>query len=70
MFAPAGVSPAIVETLNGAVNKALSAPAFQERLRTLGYEFHPRSSTETIDFVNLEITKWGDIIKSIGYAVN
>jgi tripartite-type tricarboxylate transporter receptor subunit TctC len=70
MFAPAGVSLAIVETLNGAVNKALSAPAFQERLRTLGYEFHPRSSTETVDFVKSEITKWGDIIKSIGYAVN
>jgi tripartite-type tricarboxylate transporter receptor subunit TctC len=70
MFAPGALSPAIADTLNRAVNKALSEPAFRERLHTLGYDFQPRSSAEMVDFVNAEITQWGDIIKSIGYAVN
>jgi tripartite-type tricarboxylate transporter receptor subunit TctC len=66
MFAPAGTPAAIVDKINGDVNRVLNTPEAQERLASLGAEAMPMSPPEFQKFVRGEISDSGRVIKAAG----
>lgn len=63
VFVPAGTPPAIVRTLNGAVQSALKQPALAQ-LAQNGLELHGGTSEELGRFVATESEKWRALIKN------
>ena len=63
VFAPAGTSAAIIQTLNGAVQSALKQPAL-EQLTQNGLELHGSTPRELSRFVATESEKWRTLIKN------
>jgi tripartite-type tricarboxylate transporter receptor subunit TctC len=64
LLAPAGTPPAIVNTLNAALNKALADPAIAKRLAELGSEVRPISAGEFDRFLKDEEIKLKALVKS------
>ena len=58
MVAPAGVSPAIVDKLNAAINASLKVPAVQATLAQLSVEIKPGSAEDFAAFLAHEKAKW------------
>lgn len=58
MVAPAGVSPAIVDKLNAAINASLKAPAVQATLAKLSVDIKPGSAEDFAAFLAREKAKW------------
>ena len=65
-FIPAGTPRAIVERLNQAVNKAISAPALREQFSALGLEPEPMSPERFGEIFTADVARWGGIIRSLG----
>lgn len=68
-FMPKGTPDAIVTRLNAVLSIALDTPAVQDRLRTVGttvVEKERRSPSYLAGFVDSEIRKWADTIRSAG----
>ncbi|MCP8713088.1 tripartite tricarboxylate transporter substrate binding protein, partial [Streptomyces sp. AC04842] len=63
VFVPAGTPPAIVQTLNGAVQSALKQPALAQ-LTQNGLELHGGTPEELRRFVATESEKWRTLIKN------
>lgn len=63
VFVPAGTPPAIVQTLNGAVQSALKQPALAQ-LTQNGLELHGGTPEELRRFVATESEKWRALIKN------
>jgi tripartite-type tricarboxylate transporter receptor subunit TctC len=65
-FAPAGVPGEIVTRLNAEIYRILDLPDVNERLKQLGLD--PRHDTpwEFATFVNAELTKWAEAVRSSG----
>ena len=61
-LAPDGTSPAIVEKLNAAFNKALEDRATRERLAGLGFEVEGGSPQRLADLMRSESVKWKQVI--------
>jgi tripartite-type tricarboxylate transporter receptor subunit TctC len=66
LVAPPGIPAAVVEKLNTAFNKALAAPAVQERFRALGVIAVGGKPTELSDFARKETVKWAAVVKQAG----
>jgi tripartite-type tricarboxylate transporter receptor subunit TctC len=67
MWAPAGTPADVIARLNGAVRKALSDPAVQQRLTRIGLEIPPDQSPEALGALQkAEIAKWWPVIKAAG----
>lgn len=66
LIAPAGVPPAIVNTLNAAVNKVLATPAVREKMMGLGLEPFPASVEEFRKFAIEQHAAWGKSIRDAG----
>lgn len=62
-FAPAKTPPAIVDKLNGAVQKALKTPAVANIVGRAGYVPDGRSAKETADFFRKEVEAAGEAVK-------
>src|SRR5262249_35852535 len=60
---PAGVPKAIVARLNAEFNKALSAPAFQEKYLAQGNEPVGGTPEQFTQFVKKERVKWANFIR-------
>ena len=58
MVAPAGVSPAIVDKLNAAINASLKVPAVQATLAQLSVDIKPGSAEDFAAFLAREKAKW------------
>jgi tripartite-type tricarboxylate transporter receptor subunit TctC len=69
-FAPAGTPPAIVQKLNGAINRALQMPDVRERLEALTLEPIGGTPQQFADYLASEIVKWGDVVKQTGAKVD
>lgn len=69
-FVPAGTSSAIVATLNAAINEAVSGKAGRDHLTTLGFQVTPRSAAESQDYLKSEVTKWGDMVRTVNIYVD
>ena len=66
VFAPAGVSPAIVARLQAAFADALRQPESVTQLANLGLTVLATDAATTRDFVQSDAAKWGGIIRSAG----
>ncbi|MGH6926074.1 MAG: Bug family tripartite tricarboxylate transporter substrate binding protein [Propylenella sp.] len=67
-FVPAGTDPAIVATLNEAINSLVNDPATRDKLAANG-ALTVRSPEETAAFVASEVEKWGERVKAAGVQV-
>lgn len=65
-FAPGGTSPAIADKLHDAINVVLQDPANAQKLEQEGLEVRPMSRQQFADIVGGDVTKWADIIKTLG----
>jgi tripartite-type tricarboxylate transporter receptor subunit TctC len=64
MLVPAGTPPAIVQRLNEATNQALRTPELRERLEAVAFEPVGGSAQQFIDYLKVEIPKWGKVVRA------
>jgi tripartite-type tricarboxylate transporter receptor subunit TctC len=65
-FVLSGTPPAIVERLNREINRALDAPEVKERLAQLGLDAKLGSPSEFAAFLNTEVPKWAEVVRTSG----
>jgi tripartite-type tricarboxylate transporter receptor subunit TctC len=73
MFAPAGTPPAVIKTLNAALQEAVSEPALVERWKKEGFDPFPkdqRSPEKARAFFESEVTSWGEVIRANNIHLN
>ena len=63
LFITAGTPPAIVERLNGIINKALKDPAIADKLMPQGIVPKTMTPAEYKSFVDSETAKFGKIVQ-------
>lgn len=64
LYAPKGTPPEVVNTLNAAVNKALTRPETRQKLLEFGFEPAGGTARQLADFAKAERVKWQPIIKA------
>ena len=69
MFVPAGTPMPIVEQLNAAISKALTAPVIRDRLTQLAYIPAGGSQGEFVKRLRADIDKWTPVVKSTGFRI-
>jgi len=67
IVAPAGTDPKIVEKLNAAINKILSDPDIQAKLRGLGLIPTTKSPQEFGELIRHDTERFAELVKDIGY---
>ena len=65
-FAPAGMAPELVTKFNKVIGEIIQEPETRGKLRQLGYETTGSTPEEFKAYLQSEITKWADVIKSGG----
>jgi len=63
VFVPHGTPPAIVRSLNGAINEALGAPDIKERFEQLNIDSRQNTPEEFRGFVKDQMERWGKVVK-------
>jgi tripartite-type tricarboxylate transporter receptor subunit TctC len=63
VFVPHDTPPAIVRTLNGAINEAIRAPDVKERFERLNIDSRPNTPEEFRAFVKDQMERWGKVVK-------
>jgi tripartite-type tricarboxylate transporter receptor subunit TctC len=66
LAAPAGTAAAIVQRLTTEVHQALQDPDLQKALGNAGSAAFPSSPEEMRTMVQLEISRWRDVINKVG----
>ena len=69
LYAPAGVSPSIVERMNREVNRALGSPALVDTIAKLGGDVLPLTITEFASRQAADRARYGAFIKEAGIKV-
>ena len=65
VFAPPGLPGAVVERWSTALRGLMAQPEFAERILTLGGQLaKPNSPDEFVKFIDLEIERWGKIVRA------
>jgi tripartite-type tricarboxylate transporter receptor subunit TctC len=64
MVAPAKTPPAVIDTLNKDLNRAIGTEAVKARFQALGLEAIPGSPAEMAAYAKTEREKWGKLIKA------
>jgi tripartite-type tricarboxylate transporter receptor subunit TctC len=67
-FAPAKTPDAVVERLNGEINRIMQEPQAQQKLKDIGFEVTIKSLPETTDYFRSEVARWGKMTRAIGYS--
>ena len=62
-FVPAGTPPAVLETLNAALQKTLASPELRQRLAAQGTQLYTGTPDEYRRFIAGEKAKWAEIVK-------
>ena len=70
ILGPAGMPPAVVNRLNGDLNKAFTTPAVQKRFADFGMEAMPGSPQQFAQLSRAESLRWGPIIKATGIKLD
>jgi tripartite-type tricarboxylate transporter receptor subunit TctC len=63
LFGPAGLPPAVVEKLHGALQKALAVESVRERYRSMGVEVMDMSQPEFAAYVKTDFEKWRKVAR-------
>ncbi|MBU1359470.1 MAG: tripartite tricarboxylate transporter substrate binding protein [Gammaproteobacteria bacterium] len=70
VLGPAGLPPAVVQRLNGELNKSFSNPAVQKRFTDFGMEPLPGTPEQFAALARAESKRWGPIIKAQGIKLD
>ena len=71
LFAPAGVQADVLNTLQDGTRKALASPDLREKLEQQGVEIAaPTTPDQFATLLQTDLTKWAQIVKSSGAAVD
>ncbi|MDP9607127.1 tripartite tricarboxylate transporter substrate binding protein [Variovorax sp. NFACC27] len=70
ILGPAGLPAAVVNKLNGDLNKAFSTPAVQKRFDDFGMEAMPGTPAQFAALSRAESKRWGPIIKQAGIKLD
>jgi tripartite-type tricarboxylate transporter receptor subunit TctC len=63
VFVPHGTPPAIIRSLNGAINEAIRAPEVKDRFEQLNIDSRPGTPEEFRAFVQDQMERWGKVVK-------
>ena len=63
VFVPHGTPPAVVHTLNGAINDAIVSGDVRERFEQLNIDSRPNTPEEFRAFVKDQMARWGKVVK-------
>jgi tripartite-type tricarboxylate transporter receptor subunit TctC len=63
VFVPHGTPPAIVRSLNGAINEAMRAPEVKDRFEQLNIESRQNTPDEFHAFVKDQMERWSKVVK-------
>ena len=66
ILAPAGLSPAIVRTLEAAVKKVVEVPEMQKKFESQGAEVAYMNAATYGKFIKAETTKWSKVVSDAG----
>ena len=66
LAAPAGTPRAVIETLNRALNAALTTDEVRHRLAVEGAEPQPITPEDYAAIIDRELTMWSDLVKAVG----
>lgn len=66
LLGPAGMPPAVVDTINSNVNAILKKPEFVDKLAKIGAVPTGGSPADFRNFITAEIAKWSDLVKANG----
>jgi len=69
IFAPAGLSPEVLQKLNGAMRKALSQDAVRERYKSMGVDIMDMSQPDFAAYVRVDYDKWRKVAKDGNISV-
>ena len=69
-FAPTGTPKAYVNKLNRSIAAVLAIPETKERLATLGFDPVSNTPEQFTEYIRIEVTKWGKVIKESGARVD
>jgi tripartite-type tricarboxylate transporter receptor subunit TctC len=69
VFVPHGTPPAIVSTLNSAINEAIRAPDVKERFENLNIETRQNTPEEFRAFVKDQIERWAKVVKEANIKI-
>jgi tripartite-type tricarboxylate transporter receptor subunit TctC len=69
VFVPHGTPPAIVGTLNGAINQAIRAPEVKERFEQLNIDSRQNTPEEFRAFVKDQMERWGKVVKEANIKI-
>lgn len=70
LFAPAGTPPEVLQKINAATAKIMQSPEMVESLKKQSSEpMAPRDLGQTRKFVESELTKWRDLVRTTGVKV-
>lgn len=64
VFLPARTPASIVERLNGALNDAIRHPEVARKLAGLTVETRPNSAADFTQFVEAELGRWGEVVRT------
>jgi tripartite-type tricarboxylate transporter receptor subunit TctC len=66
VIGPAGIPRPIVDKLNAAINRAIRAPAFQERFAAMGDEAAGGSPEDFAEVIAKDSAKWKEVVLRSG----
>jgi tripartite-type tricarboxylate transporter receptor subunit TctC len=66
LVVPTGTPKDVIDKLNADARKAMALPEFQKRMTDLGYELLGGSPAEMADMVQVELKRWGPVVKASG----
>ena len=69
LMAPAGLAPAIAGQLNRDTSAILADPEVSKRLIALGLQPEPGSGAELAAFIDGEVRKWREVIRTAGVVL-
>ena len=70
LYAPAGVSPSVIERMNRDVNRALGSPALVDNIAKLGGDVLPLTIPEFVNRQAADRARYGAFIKEAGITVD
>lgn len=69
-LAPAGTSPAVIKTLNSAVNKALADGDVAAKLESEGGDVMGGTPEQFAQLLKKDITRWGQVVRESGARID
>jgi len=70
VIAPAGLPPAVLAKLNGAVNEAIRSPIFMERFALTGDEPAGGTPADFADAIRRDSARWAEVIRRSGARID